>query len=89
MNIQYHGLYQVQILPAEPREIDTSEIDMALLQQIEKTDVVYHLFNGNEQERNPFPFTKEQRLLQFSVCDGPFIFAGGVILLVKERQPDF
>ena len=44
--------------PCRTTEIDTSEIDIALLQQIEKTDVAYHLFNGNEQERNPFSFYK-------------------------------
>lgn len=36
LDIQHHGLYQVQILLAEPWKIDTSEIDMALLLQIEK-----------------------------------------------------
>ena len=35
LDIQHHGLYQFQILLAEPWKIDTSEIDMALLQQIE------------------------------------------------------
>ena len=44
LDIQHHGLYLVQILLAEPWKIDTSEIDMALLQQIEKMDVIYHPF---------------------------------------------
>lgn len=76
LNIQYHGLYQVQILPAEPREIDTSEIDMALLQQIEKR--MSFIISLTETNRSGILFLLQKNN---AFCSSPYAMARSFLLV--------